>query len=235
MALILPRSRSYVFDRSFEGYGEDWALRLVTAPKSKARAESECNKRFIFHPFEKLPVVFRRLEEKKPVCLTLTVRKPLSVHGTPFYRYSANAVEGLFEMIARANQREAKIVFSVQAERRARNRRDASLLQQKFLNFFSGKAGVIDIHPRIKCAFRRMAAESGNLCQRLHEEIAAEFVFGDHGVYGIRGVAQSFDGGDLGKFGGAGEGVQNEKVHRIDDVNRSDRVTEPPAGHRKTF
>ena len=67
------------------------------------------------------------------------------------------------------------------------------------------------------------------------KEIAAQFVFVDHGVDSVAGVAKSFDGSDLSEFGGAGERIEDQQIHGVNDRNGSDGVAEAPASHGKTF
>src|SRR5205823_6279359 len=117
----------------------------------------------------------------------------LSGHGTPFYRYSLDAVESIFEKVAGADQRETQIVFPFSAESFASNGGDAGFFQEQLLDFSRGKSGVFDIHPGIESAFGRMATETGNFGEGLHEKIAAEFVFDYHRVDGVSRVAKSFN------------------------------------------
>jgi len=155
--------------------------------------------------------------------------------GTPFYRYSMDAVERIFEKVAGADQREAQIVLALRAEGGAGDGGDSGFFQEKPLHFFSREAGVFDVDPGVERAFWRVAAEAGNLGERVDEEIAAKSVFGDHGFDGVGGVAKRFDRCNLGELCGAGEGVENQQIHGVDDFDGGNGVAETPAGHGKTF
>src|ERR1700752_4756328 len=89
---------------------------------------------------------------------------------TPFYRYSLDAVEGIFEQVAGADQREAEIVFSLCAERGTGDGGDAGFFQEKSLHFFGRKAGVFDVDPGVERAFWRVATEAGNFAEGADEE-----------------------------------------------------------------
>ena len=76
-----------------------------------------------------------------------------------------DAVEGVFEQMAGADQREAQIIFTFGPECGAGNRGDAGFFQQDALNFFGGQPGVFDVGPGVERAFGRVAAKAGNFAQ----------------------------------------------------------------------
>src|SRR5262245_15723128 len=94
-------------------------------------------------------------------CATNFSRKLSRGNGTPFYRDALDAVERIFEKIARANQREAQIVFAFGAECCSGDRGNAGFLEQDPLDFFGGKSRVFDVDPGVESAFGRVAPEAG--------------------------------------------------------------------------
>src|ERR1700682_1387356 len=134
-----------------------------------------------------------------------------------------------------ADQRKTEIIFSSGAERRACYSGDAGFFEEPSGYFFGGGAGVFDIDPGVERAVGYLTTKAGNAIEAGDEEVAALAIFHDHGVDGVGGIAEGFDGGDLSEFGDAGESVEDQQIHGVDDVFGSDGIAEAPAGHGKTF
>src|SRR6266568_8354428 len=143
------------------------------------------------------------------------------------------SVEGIFEKMAGTDKREAEIVLPRSAEGGSSDGCDSGLFEEQFLDFLRRPTSVFDIHPGVERAFGRMAPEAGNFGERWNEEITAKFVLGHHCVDSVGGVTKRFDCGNLSELGGAGESVQDEQIHGVNNVNGGNGIAEAPSGHGK--
>ena len=116
------------------------------------------------------------------------------------------------------------------AEGAARDEGDVLLDEQVFGKFFIRIAARRDVREDVEGAFRLEARETEFL-ETVVDEATAAVVFGDHLFHVLFAAAQSFDGGNLRRDGGAEHRVLMDLRHGGDEVGVAERIADAPARH----
>src|SRR5437879_6105371 len=142
----------------------------------------------------------------------------------------AHAVEGGAEVRLRVGVGEPEIALAVGAERGARQRGDAGLVEQALGDFGGRAPGAGDVREHVERAARAQALHAGQLVEPVHEDVAPPLELGDHAA-GLLALERG-DAGELHERRRARGRVHHQPRDVLDERRREDAVAEPPAGHR---
>src|SRR5262249_47363084 len=123
----------------------------------------------------------------------------------------------------------------VYAERRTSNARHSAFFQHDAAHLFGAEAGVFDVDPCVKRAFRWHAAEPWNTIQVARELFTPARELLPHALGCTLGIAQSFNRTILSKLRNTGVAVDCQHLQCVHDRRRGNRITEPPSGHGKAL
>jgi len=177
-------------------------------------------------------------------CLRLHRMKPCCHWGTPLQRPCCNSRQRTdaarcapgFSSRLRRYQRKSGGSFFGGAEGCACPWQLRLLLSSRVTaSSWAEKAGVFDIDPGVEGAFGEWHRKPG-MAISAQRRIARGACDIPRPCIDCRLWSRAgFDGGDLGKFSGAGEGVQDEQVHGVDYALRRYGVAQAPSGHGEDF
>src|SRR5712691_9378952 len=140
--------------------------------------------------------------------------------GAPVRGKRQHAFHSRFEQRRRAGKREPQKIFPCRAKRRPGDPRDACFFEQAAAQLFCGESCLLDVHPRVKRAFGRQAAEAGDAIEPRRKGVAALAVLRHHGVHRVCRIAQRLDGSHLRKLVHACPHIHHQQIERVNNLHR---------------
>ncbi len=145
-----------------------------------------------------------------------------------------HAVQGLLELLVRGGIAGAHEPLAAGAERIARHDRHMLLLQELLAEELVVHAGGRDVREGIEGAARLEGLEAKPV-QSIHQQPAAAVVLREHFLHIALADRQRLDGGILRGRGRGHDRVLVDAHHALNDIRRTGRIPNAPAGHGVVF
>src|SRR5438034_7176977 len=141
-----------------------------------------------------------------------------------------HALERRPEIGLRGGVGEAQVALAVRAERGARQRGHAGLVEQPLGDLRRGTLRPGDVREDVERAARTQALHAGQLVEAVDENVAPPLELRHHAT-GLLAL-QRGDAGELHEGGRARRRVHHQACDVLDERLREDAVAQPPARHR---